>query len=377
MMTVRQCTAGTADWLADFHVDSPVAHGLPATAYLDEGFWRRECDRVFARHWVFAGFAHQMTAIGDVCPTDVAGQPILLVRGRDSQIRAFHNVCRHRCLKLVDEPCNAGAVITCPYHAWAYGLDGSLRSTPYFGGKDHRPEGFEPADYGLLPVRSVTWHDWVFVDLSGEAPAFEDYVAPLAGRLTGLDLDLLTPVALLDFGPIETNWKFLMENFMEPYHVQFVHKSTTEQPLADHYTVVDGPCLGSAVDVAEEKDASGGTLAVSSRYLTLFPSFVLGRYFPDQLGVYLNQPLGPGKTRQKRAIYATEGVAFNAKQVEELKVLWTSVHREDHTICERLQAGRASAASADGGLLSPYWEDSVRRFQELVVAAVCEEEQQP
>jgi choline monooxygenase len=295
---------------------------------------------------------------------------VLLLKNRKSEITAFHNVCRHRCLTLVDQPKNVGKLIRCPYHAWAYNLDGALRASPHFGGPDqHQPEGFDPAENGLKPVRVHVWHDWIFVNLDGNASPFDEYAAPLINRLDGIDFDKVQLIGMLDFGEIATNWKFIMENFIEPYHVQFVHSTTTSQPLSDHYTIVDGVCLGSAVDLGEEVGTSG-SLAVSSRYLTLFPNFILGRYFPDQIGVYLNVPLGPGRTAQKRALYTTEGQELTEAEIDGLKALWWDVHKEDHAICERLQLGRASPVAESGGVLSPHWEDSVRAFQELVVEAV-------
>jgi choline monooxygenase len=88
------------------------------------------------------------------------------------------------------------------------------------------------------------------------------------------------------------------------------------------------------------------------------------------LGVYLNVPLGPTRTSQRRVIYTTEGQDMNGDEIEELKKLWWSVHKEDHAICERLQQGRGSPVASGGGVLSPHWEDSVRRFQEMVAASV-------
>ena len=344
-----------------------LMRGLPAAAYMDEEIFRREGDTVFKKTWVFVAFRHEFTKTGDVQPVEVGGRPIFIVRQRDGGIAAFHNACRHRCLQLVDAPGNVGSLIRCPYHAWAYGLDGALRSAPYFGGTDHQPpKGFSAAEHGLVPVRCAVWEDWIFVNLSGDAEPFESYAAPLIRRLEGIDFRDLVPVATLDFGEVAANWKFLMENFIEPYHVQFVHPKTTDQPLTDHQTFIEGNCLGSLVDLPAD---FGGmdALAVSSRYLTLFPIFILGRYVPDQLGVYLNQPLGPGRTRQKRVIYRTDGVLPPADEVEAVKRLWWAVHKEDHAICERMQLGRASPVAETGGLLSPFWEDSVRAFQELVV----------
>jgi choline monooxygenase len=360
-----------------------LARGLPPEAYTGEAFFARENERLFAGAWVFAGFAHELAEPGDAVPVTLAGRPILLLRDRGGEIRAFHNVCRHRGALLVEAPGNVGRVITCPYHAWAYGLDGALRTTPHFAGPErHDHPGLDRERAGLVPVRSAVWHDWIFVNPNGAAMAFEDFVAPLARRLAHIDLAHMTPVATVDFGEVRTNWKFLMENFIEPYHVQYVHKTTTEQPLSDHATLIDGHCLGSVVEISnaagreeggrEEGGHGGGeTLAVDSLYLTLFPNFVLGRYHPDQIGVHLNQPVAPDRTRQRRVIYLTGEAAPAPETVDALARLWRKVHEEDHAVCERLQRGRASEATADGGVLSPHWEDSLARFQDLVRAAVA------
>ena len=368
--------AGT---LAAFETPGPVARGLPAAAYTSDAFFALEQDRIFSGSWVFAAFAHELARAGDVMPVTVAGRPVLLVRDAEHRIRAFHNVCRHRCLKLVDAPGNAGRRIRCPYHSWTYGLDGELLLAPYFGGREPRaaPDGFDRGEHGLVPVRSATWHDWIFIDMNGGAPSFEDFVAPLHRRLDGLDLGRLHHLVTIDFGEVAANWKLLMENFVEPYHVQFVHSTTTEQPLADHYTIIEPGiiepgvnepgCLGCAVDVAGTATRDD-TLSADSRFLALFPNFAIGLYLPDEIGVHLDVPLAPGRTLQRRAIYSLGPEPASAERAERLARLWRDVHREDHAICERLQQGRASAAAADGGVLSPVWEDSVRSFQELVVS---------
>ena len=168
-----------------------------------------------------------------------------------------------------------------------------------------------------------------------------------------------------DLGEVSANWKLLMENFIEPYHVQFVHATTTEQPLTDHYTINDPGCLGCAVDVSGEATRTD-TLSADSRYLTLFPNFVFGLYIPDQVGVHLNVPLAPDRTLHRRAIYGIGADSVLAEQKEQLAALWREVHLEDVAICERLQQGRVSDPAA-GGVLSPVWEDAMRSFQELVV----------
>jgi choline monooxygenase len=351
-----------------------VAHGLPPEAYTNGDFFALENDRLFRNSWVFAAFAHELAKPGDATPVTVAGRPVLIVRNRAGELKAFHNVCRHRCLQLVDKPCNVGHVLRCPYHSWTYTLDGELKLTPYFGGREPGsvPDGFDPSSRGLVPVRFFVWHDWIFVNLSGTAPDFEQFVAPLARWLVGIDFGNLQHLVTIDLGEVRSNWKLLIENFIEPYHVQYVHSSTTEQPLTDHYPINEPGCLGSAVDITRSGDAPirDDTLSVSSRYLTLFPNFALGRYYPDQIGVHLDTPIAADRTLQRRAIYATNSDAVSPAGVEKLAKLWRGVHQEDHAMCERLQAGRASEVAMDGGVLSPAWENSVLSFQRLVLDAL-------
>jgi choline monooxygenase len=360
-------------FLDQFDGDSAIAHGLPGDAYTSAEFLRLEQDSLFSRQWVFAGFAHDLRRAGDVRPLEVAGQPLFLLRDATGGVIAFHNLCRHRNLKLIDAADNCGKLIRCPYHSWSYDLCGALRNAPCFGGEQRElPAGFELDDYGLWPVACEVWHDWIFVNLAPEPASFDAFLAPLRRQLGSTDASAYVPVATLDFGEIGCNWKLLMENFIEPYHVQFVHRTTTRQPLEDHFTIVDEHCIGSAVELgpSEPEDANPLALEVTSRYLTLFPNFVMGSYQPDQLGVYLNEPLGAERTRQRRVIYRHRDAHYSDAQLCQLETLWREVHAEDHAMCERLQQGRHSPLATDGGVLSPRWEIGVRRFQEMVADAV-------
>ena len=268
--------------------------GLPSKSYTDENFWKKECNTVLSDGWLFVGFVHELKNPGDVIPLSIAGKPIFLVKNNNNKIIAFHNVCSHRCLKLVDKKKNVGKIIRCPYHSWSYDLEGKLKAAPHIGGTNqHKPAGFNFSEHGLKKIKIHIWHDWIFINFNGKAKKFEDYAKPLIKKFNDIDLTKLKYVATLDFGKIKTNWKFLIENFIEPYHVQFVHKSTTYQPLKDHYTVVDGMCYGSGVDVKEEDAKNSKALSVTSRYLSLFPNFIIGTYFPNRVGVlskYSNKP---------------------------------------------------------------------------------------
>ena len=345
--------------------------GLPAKSYTDNDFWIKECDTVLSNGWLFVGFVHEFKKVGDVQPIFIAGKPILLIKNENEEIKAFHNVCSHRCLKLVNEKKNIGKLIRCPYHAWSYDLQGNLKAAPHIGGtNNHKPKGFNFKEHGLKPIRIHIWNDWIFINLNGKAKKFIEYAKPLFSKFKDLDFNKLKYTATLDFGKINTNWKFLIENFIEPYHVQFVHKTTTNQPLKDHYTIVDGMCYGSGVDVKEEDSKNSKALSVSSKYLSLFPNFIIGTYYPNQVGVYLNIPINPNTTIQKRIIYTVDGSKMSKEDIDITKKIWWSVHKEDHEMCERLQEGRSSPASNEGGLLSPHWEDGVKAFQKLIIQSM-------
>ena len=345
--------------------------GLPAKSYTDNDFWIKECDTVLSNGWLFVGFVHEFKKVGDVQPIFIAGKPILLIKNENEEIKAFHNVCSHRCLKLVNEKKNIGKLIRCPYHAWSYDLQGNLKAAPHIGGtNNHKPKGFNFKEHGLKPIRIHIWNDWIFINLNGKAKKFIEYAKPLFSKFKDLDFNKLKYTATLDFGKINTNWKFLIENFIEPYHVQFVHKTTTNQPLKDHYTIVDGMCYGSGVDVKEEDSKNSKALSVSSKYLSLFPNFIIGTYYPNQVGVYLNIPINPNTTIQKRIIYTVDGSKMSKEDIDITKKIWWSVHKEDHEMCERLQEGRSSPASNKGGLLSPHWEDGVKAFQKLIIQSM-------
>ena len=345
--------------------------GLPAKSYTDNDFWIKECDTVLSNGWLFVGFVHEFKKEGDVQPIFIAGKPILIIKNENEEIKAFHNVCSHRCLKLVNEKKNIGKLIRCPYHAWSYDLQGNLKAAPHIGGtNNHKPKGFNFKEHGLKPIRIHIWNDWIFINLNGKAKKFIEYAKPLFSKFKDLDFNKLKYTATLDFGKINTNWKFLIENFIEPYHVQFVHKTTTNQPLKDHYTIVDGMCYGSGVDVKEEDSKNSKALSVSSKYLSLFPNFIIGTYYPNQVGVYLNIPINPNTTIQKRIIYTVDGSKMSKEDIDITKKIWWSVHKEDHEMCERLQEGRSSPASNEGGLLSPHWEDGVKAFQKLIIQSM-------
>ena len=158
------------------NVMSPIetANGLPNACYVDDAMFTHERDTLFRDSWAAIGFGKDIPSPGMVKPVDFLGTPLLMVRNAEDKIKVFENVCRHRGMILVDEPCQLRGPITCPYHAWAYDLDGQLRRTPHVGGSGiDSHESVSHCDLPLIRVRAHVWRDVIFVNIGGEAPAFE------------------------------------------------------------------------------------------------------------------------------------------------------------------------------------------------------------
>ena len=159
------------------------AHTLPGEYFTSPDILAEELRGIFRRNWVCVDRADRLAQAGDYLLADVGEQSVIALRDGSGQLRALHNVCRHRGTILVEAPKNVGKFLVCPYHTWAYGLDGALCSTPHFGGPhDAAPEGFDPAQHGLKPVRCAPWHDWIFVNLSGDAADFDVYEVWVGGE---------------------------------------------------------------------------------------------------------------------------------------------------------------------------------------------------
>jgi choline monooxygenase len=356
-----------------------VSYGLPNSAFTSAEFFDRECEALFPNSWVFVGHTHDIPNAGDAKAVQVGKIPILLVRGKDGQIRAFHNACRHRGMKMVENKCEGARMLTCPYHAWSYDLDGKLRSTPFFGGTGREPvPGFDPQEHGLKPVRCAVWHWWICVNVNGNAPPFEEHLKPLLAHIGDYDFSRLAPAIRRDFGIVKGNWKSVLENFMEPYHVYVVHShSCGGQPLASHFVVNDGNLTGSGVDlpdapplgVAHSDGYERTRLEDNAWYLNLFPNFALGFYGEIVLSI-LTQPLSAAQTWEQFDLYLPKDQASDPVACRRWDELNAKINYEDIEMIERLQDGLASPVMDQGALISPYWEHCLQQFEANVIAAV-------
>ena len=356
--------------------------GLPNLAYTDPDFFRLEQQTVFYRNWVFAGFRHQFSAVGDMRPVEIAGQPIVLVLGEDQTVRALHNVCRHRGARLVNEPRN-GKKFLCPNQSWSYGLDGRLIARPHFhGGEKHDVNRGDCHRADLAPVRCHTWHDWIFVDLSGEADDFDKCIAPISARIEGYDLDALKFCDSLEF-EIGANWKLAIENFIEPYHVFSCHPWLNgfvgmDERIAPAF---DGSVLYCGYEFKQADPARGGQLpwfpnlpedkTRRGDWFVLFPNFAF-EIFPDQVDLFVAWPEAPDRCRETIALYFV-GDGASGEQYRDARAHviqnWNDLNHEDIGVIERMQAGRNSDGF-DGGVFSPYWDPVLQHFARLMTEAL-------
>lgn len=371
--------------MQDGRLERPVAEasGLPNIAYTCSDFYRLEQASVFYHNWVFAGFRHQLRTSGDMRPIEIAGQPLVLVLDHDGSVNALHNVCRHRGARLVSECRNANKFV-CPNHSWSYRLDGRLIARPHFnGGERHDVNRADCHRADLKPVRCVTWHDWIFVNLSGDAADFASCIAPISARLDGYDFDALEFSETLEF-EIGANWKLAIENFIEPYHVFSCH------PWLNRFVGMDeriapgfrDQVLYCGYEFRESDPARGGSLpwfpalpadkAKRGDWFVLFPNFGF-EIFPDQVDVFVSWPLAPDRCRETIALYFVGAGASDERYADARAHVirnWNDLNHEDIGVIERMQAGRYSEAF-DGGVLSPYWDPVQQHFARLVTDSLA------
>lgn len=353
------------------------ARGLPNRVYTDPDYHRREMAQVLHGGWACLASAGEVPAPGDVKPIDFGGAPLILLRDRAGEVRVFHNVCRHRGARLVQEAACKRPGLVCPYHAWSYALDGRLMKTPDVGGPGrHEVEGLDKATTGLLPVRSALWADLVFVDLTGSAPPLADCLAPLTARWARYDFGGLTRVGGMEL-TVRANWKLATENFLESYHLPVVHPALNAYSrLDDHYYFEAWPAVGAG-STAYAPQATGVPLprfpglgegeAAVGEYPVVFPNLWLGVQ-GDHFFAIVVYPEGPTASREVLHLYAAAPVAGDpalAATVDETLARWRVVFEEDIGPVEAMQAGRASPAF-DGGVLTRYHDPASHRFMQAI-----------
>ena len=357
------------------------ARGLANHHYVDPDTFERERDLVFGKGWAALAFDHDVPEPAHAAPIDFLGQPLLLVRDRDNEIRVFANVCRHRGMILVREPGPLRGMIRCPYHSWVYDLDGRLRATPHVGGPGRNADPAIDRDLlGLVEVRAHIWAGIVFVDLSGTAPCFEQENADLLERWRDFEQPshFAGPDSAFDLD-VACNWKLAVENYCESYHLPWVHPGLNAYSrLEDHYNIVHRDWSGQGTRVyapdlskgrvfADFADLPKGRWDSQAEYVALFPNVLLGVHRDHRFAVIL-VPQGPERTVERVQIrYADRETCGEDRAEARLRnmAMWREIFEEDIFVVEGMQRGR-HAPRFDGGRFSPAMDEPTHAFHAWV-----------
>lgn len=353
------------------------ARGLANNHYVDADTFEAEKKALLFGTWAGIGFGKDVPQKGDVKPISFLGAPLLLLRDRDDQIRVFYNVCRHRGMILIDQQTRIRGAIRCPYHSWCYSLKGNLTATPHLGGPGANSHpALKRKDYGLKPVRAHVWKDCVFVNISGDAPPFEEDKRELLERWSEFEQPIHHGGWTSSFAlEANCNWKLAVENYCESYHLPWVHPGlNTYSRLEDHYHIEAANFAGQGTHVyrqmiGEEGQAFPDFKGLEKRwntaaeYIAVFPNVLMGVH-RDHFYTILLEPVAIDRTIEHVEIYyaqpATETSDTDGMRAANAK-LWRGVFDEDIHVVEGMQKGR-HAEAFDGGKFSPAMDGPTHTF---------------
>jgi phenylpropionate dioxygenase-like ring-hydroxylating dioxygenase large terminal subunit len=366
------------------HVRRPIdsANGLPNAHYIDTAVFEEEKSALLASQWAGLAVASDVAEPGDAVPITFLGMPLLLIRDKSGTVRVFQNTCRHRGMILVEEPRKIEGAIRCPYHSWCYATDGKLVSTPHVGGPGRNThDGIDRALLGLVEIRSHIWFDVVWINLSGDAPAFDVAMADLLARWAEFDKPLFHggPDSRFQLD-VNCNWKLAVENYCESYHLPWVHPGLNSYSrLEDHYhiekpgefsgqgTLVYRQITNENGETFPDFDGLSDKWNTAAEYVAAYPNVLLGVH-RDHAFVILLVPQGPERTVEHVHLYyptptTDEGLrARNSQQ-------WKTVFEEDIFVVEGMQRGRHGPAF-DGGRFSPAMDGPTHLFHDWVAGKV-------
>src|SRR5581483_5868095 len=325
-----------------------------------------EREHVFSRNWIAVGRTDQVAAPGQFFTAELAGEPLVVIRGDDKKLRAFYNVCRHHAAAVANAPCGTAEHLRCPYHGWTYGLDGSLKGAPEFAGVCN----FDRAANGLVPVRVATWEQFVFITLNEDVPDLLTALGDLPQGIAPAEISKLRFFARKQY-KLACNWKVYVDNYLDGgYHVPHLHKGLNSVLDYKEYTIENGGrySLQSSPMVSSDEDAATGATRQGDRawYFWQYPNFMINCY-AGYMDTNLVLPVDVDHCRvifdfyfadvsDARRDYNTQSVAVGAR-----------VQDEDLGICEAVQRGLKSRAYG-AGRLSVRREAGEHLFHRLLAA---------
>lgn len=334
------------------------ARAMPTEVYTTQAFVDAELAHIFRKDWYCVGRADSLAEPGDYVSCDLAGQPIIVLRDRDGALRAMSNVCLHRMSTLVQGRGNARSIV-CPYHAWTYNLDGTLRGAPAMT----LNEGFCKDAYRLPQVRCEEWLGWVFVCLDPDVAPVAEQLSDVAQMIKGYDMANYTE-AFHEEHVWDTNWKVLAENFMESYHLPVCHAGTIGglSKLEDmvcppggaaynYHTILKDTSLGIAMAHPSNTRLQGDARRMTY-LLALYPSLMI-TLTPGYFWYLSLHPKGPGQVHIRFGGGMSNDFANDADAADnftKLKALLDDVNVEDRGCTEKVYKGLCSDAATPGHL---------------------------
>jgi choline monooxygenase len=339
------------DILNLYNPASPLerASTIPAPWYRDPRIADLERTSVFSATWQAVGRLDQVREKGQFFTVDMAGEPIVVVRGDDEQLRAFYNVCRHHAAAVVPEAQGCAKQFRCPYHGWTYGIDGILKGMVEFDGVCN----FDRADNGLVPLRFDVWENFVFVNLDGQAAPLQEFLGAVPDLVAPLELTKKLHYFDRRIYPLNCNWKVYVDNYLDGgYHVPHAHKGLSSVIEYTKYTIenFERACLQSS-PLSSDAAAAGVAATRQGRafYLWIYPNFMINAY-EGVMDTNLVVPLGTDKCAVVFDYYfADTSPAAGAHNRESIAVS-EKVQDEDMAICDAVQRGLHSRAYVAGRL---------------------------
>lgn len=320
------------------------ARTIPNSWYIDRAVHDRERRAVFGRTWQYLGRAENVRNPGDFITAEIAGEPIMAVRGEDGVLRAFFNVCRHRAAPILNEPGGQTAKLRCRYHGWTYDLTGRLRGTPEFEGVCD----FEKDQNGLISITVQEWGPMIWVHMGEPREPLADFLAPFPDWS-------LRRNCFADFVwhtrrqyDLACNWKVYVDNYLDGgYHVNTVHPSLADVlDYREYVTTTHGYTALQCSPLVPAEGAAGRTRTGDiAAYWWIFPNFMVNIY-GNTMDTNHVLPLAPDRCRVVFDFYFKAGTSedFRAESVRVAE----QVQAEDVTICEEVQRGLQSSAFVTG-----------------------------
>ena len=352
-----------SDPIADLRRNTSVpfeqSRAMPTSVYTSEDFVEAELKHVFSKDWYCVGRADALSKTGDYVTAELAGQPIVVLRDADHQLRAMSNVCLHRMSTLLQGRGNAKTIV-CPYHAWTYNLDGKLRGAPAMSQND----AFCKDHYRLPQVRCEEWLGWVFVCLDPDAEPVAVQLAEVADMIAAYDMTNYSE-SFYEEHVWDTNWKVLAENFMESYHLPVCHAGTIGglskledmvcppgRPAFNYHTILKDESLRIAMAHPTKNDRLKGEERRTTYLLALYPSLMI-TLTPGYFWYISLHPKGPGQVHIRFGGGMSNDFAEDtdiSENFTQLKTLLDEVNVEDRGCTEKVFNGLCSDAATPGHL---------------------------